>query len=597
MPAAIFQGRITHFEQQFARHSDLATRYSLLRAIAFLAGAVCFVLFLNKDHWMFVPLLFMALVGFIFFVTRYQFHEGKKAFFTQLILINREEIDRLNLHLSGFRTGDEYAQKDHPYQADLDVLGQHSLFQLLNRSALPDAEKMLVQWLSEPAEARTITRRQEAIRELSQKVDWFQHFRAAARVAVNQKSKEAPHTNASHLNHWASKQLMLRQSLWKMASIILVVLSLALGACILLQWLPYQVIYISIVLNGGLLALVIKKLNHQIAGIDKAHYMVSTYSHMISEMEKQTFVSEELCRLQSQLTTPNSASLAIKKLSNLTLRISARGNMFYMIADFLLILDAFLLLDILKWKKTNADHMNKWLEAVHQLECLISMAAFTHANPQYVFPEVTLAKQSLKASDMGHPLVSAAEMVTNDYEISGSGSVDIITGSNMSGKSTFQRTLGINMVLAGAGAPVFASAFTFTPCRIFTSMRTKDNLEEHTSSFYAELKRIAQLLDLTKRGEVVFFLLDEILKGTNSQDRHTGAVALVKKLTKTEAFGLISTHDLSLGQLEETELKVKNYSFNSSIEGDRIIFDYHLSKGVCRSFNASQLMRNMGIID
>ena len=597
MSATIFQGRITHFEEELAKHSHLATRYSLLRALAFVSGGAFFLFFLNQDHWIFGPFLLIPVVGFIFFVTRHQLHEGRKAFFTQLILINQEEMDRLALNLSGFGTGEAYGQKDHPYQADLDILGQHSLFQLLNRSALPDAEKLLVEWLSESADATTVAKRQESIRELSKEVDWFQRFRATARVAVNQKRKEAPHIQATHLNQWASKQLILRMSLWKAVAVTLVVVALGLGAGILLQWLPYQVIYISIVLNAGFLALVIKKLNHQITGIDKAHYMVSTYSHMISEIEKQTFTSEELCRLQAQLTSPNSASLAIKKLSNLTLRISARGNMFYMIADFLLILDAFLLLDILKWKRTNADHMNEWLDAVHQLECLISMAAFTHANPHYVFPEIGLTDQNLKASDMGHPLVSAAEMVTNDYEISGAGSVDIITGSNMSGKSTFQRTLGINMVLAGAGAPVFASAFSFTPCRLFTSMRTRDNLEEHTSSFYAELKRIAQLLEMTKKGDVVFFLLDEILKGTNSQDRHTGAVALVKKLTKTEAFGLISTHDLSLGQLEETEPKVRNYSFNSSIEGNRIIFDYQLSTGICRSFNASQLMRNMGIID
>jgi DNA mismatch repair ATPase MutS len=166
----------------------------------------------------------------------------------------------------------------------------------------------------------------------------------------------------------------------------------------------------------------------------------------------------------------------------------------------------------------------------------------------------------------------------------------------MSGKSTFQRTVGINMVLAQLGAPCDAKSIKLGSCLVFTSMRTKDNLQEHTSSFYAELKRIRQLLDLVAEEQPVFFLVDEILKGTNSEDRHIGAVALAKQLTSKNAFGIISTHDLKLSEVAAENEHIRNFSFNSEIEGEKITFDYKLSAGVCKSFNASQLMRNMGIL-
>lgn len=270
--------------------------------------------------------------------------------------------------------------------------------------------------------------------------------------------------------------------------------------------------------------------------------------------------------------------------------------MLYALLDIVFILDVHLLLRIEKWKTTYQKHLEQWLNAIHEFEALVSIGTFAHSHSNYSFPEIIDEPFKLGGQKIGHPLIPSHQRVPNDYFIEGKGSVDIITGSNMSGKSTFQRTLGVNMILGNIGAPVCAEKFEMNPVEVFTSMRTKDNLEENTSSFYAELKRIRQLLDLVKKKRV-FFLLDEILKGTNSEDRHLGAVALAKKLNQEQGFGLISTHDLTLGKLEESQTGVRNFSFNSEITGNKINFDYKLTYGPCRSFNASQLMKNLGVID
>ena len=197
---------------------------------------------------------------------------------------------------------------------------------------------------------------------------------------------------------------------------------------------------------------------------------------------------------------------------------------------------------------------------------------------------------------MGHPLIKPQERISNDFELIGHGTIGLITGSNMSGKSTFLRTVGVNLVLAQMGAPVCAFDMNLSLTRVFTSMRTQDNLEEHISSFYAELKRIKQLLDDIDEQSPIFFLLDEILKGTNSEDRHNGSKALLDQLNTSHATGLVSTHDLALSRLASQNENIINYSFNSKIIQDQIIFDYLLTPGPCKSFNASKLMENMGII-
>lgn len=242
--------------------------------------------------------------------------------------------------------------------------------------------------------------------------------------------------------------------------------------------------------------------------------------------------------------------------------------------------------------------LSRWFEALGELEALNSLAGFSYAHPAYATPDIVEDQLTLDLTQAAHPLLPTERSVPNSLKLVGSGQTILITGSNMSGKSTFLRTVGANVVLALAGAVVSAERFVCSPVRVFTSMRTQDSLEESTSSFYAELKRLQTLIGLTQSSAdrlPILYFLDEILKGTNSADRHRGAEALIRQLHLTSASGFVSTHDLELGQLTNADSFVRNYHFQSDLNDGELVFDYTLRQGICKSFNASQLMQAIGI--
>jgi DNA mismatch repair ATPase MutS len=249
-----------------------------------------------------------------------------------------------------------------------------------------------------------------------------------------------------------------------------------------------------------------------------------------------------------------------------------------------------------RWRASAGQKVPGWFDAMAKVEALSSFANVLHNHPTWAMPKISDEYFTLEAKNMGHPLIREKERICNDFSLAGIGKIAIITGSNMSGKSTFERSIGVNMALALAGAPVCASAFVVSNCQLYTYMRIADHLEEQTSSFYAELKRLKQLIDVTKDGKKVFFLLDEVLRGTNSRDRRIGSMALVRQLARQQVSGIIATHDLALGELErELPDNVSNAHFDVQINGEDMSFDYKLHAGICNSLNASILMKKIGI--
>ena len=594
----LFESRKTQFQNQFNKAKTISQRYTWLRVLLFL-GLVTSLFFEFKfDFQTYFVIPIGIGLSFYVAIVFHQKSENKSKLLDGLIHINEEEIQRVNLQLSHFEDGSVFAISNHLYQDDLDILGKHSAFQLINRCEIDDSKALLAEWLSHPADKDSIEKRQEAIKELSAKTDWAQTFRASTRLAMAQKKKREPEVSGKQIIDWASqKSTPLNAQLWKILALILSGIFIVIGVLVILGILPHTYIYPLVLVNMIVLSFGIRHLHALSKGMDKSYYVIQSYATALEAIEKESFTSAPLVDLKNKLISAGaSATHAISQLANISYKLSARASMFYALIDVPLLLDIHILAKLARWKEKHQHDIGTWLQAISEMECLMSIAGFARCHPDYAFPVISTEPFCFNAKQMGHPLISDDNKVRNDYDITGEGSVDIITGSNMSGKSTFQRTVGLNMVLAQMGAPVDASALTMSPTTIFTSMRTKDNLEEHTSSFYAELKRIALLLEITNRSTSVFFILDEILKGTNSEDRHLGSVALAKKLGNSKAFGLISTHDLGLGAMAEATDGVRNFSFNSTIEGDKIVFDYHLTAGVCRSFNASQLMKNMGIL-
>ena len=598
---SFYDQRVAQFDAELKALNKSANQLSIVRGISFLLGFLLLVAFfstLDAVNW--VWLLLTTIIGLIFYrvviLHTQKLHQISKL--ESLFELNKQEIKRIELDLSGIENGTEHLDQEHPYQLDLDIFGNHSLFQLVNRCHIPESKALLAQWLSKKASVEEIQQRQEAIQEISRDVDWYQDFMAEADISLKKRGKREPEVSQKMLMEWAKMDYPITIGTGlKFLAIVATVISVGLVASILFIPLTYHWLYLLIIPNGLLLGYSVRHLNKLSQGLDKAHYLITTYLKTIPLIETKEFNASKFRQLQEKLGSKTSASEAVQKLNKLTHRLALRGNMLYIILDGLFLLDTYLLIDLYAWKKRYQSHIGEWLEAINETECLISLAGFSHIHPDYTFPEVGEQPFHFNAKALGHPLIPENELVKNDYEITGRGSIDILTGSNMSGKSTFERTIGINMVLAQAGAPVNATFLSMGLTDIFTSMRTVDDISKHTSSFYAELKRINQLLEASKSGPATFVVIDEVLKGTNSEDRHIGAVALVKKLSSLNAFGIISTHDLSLGKETQNAPGIRNFSFNSDIKDDKILFDYKLTPGLCRSFNASKLMEKMGIID
>lgn len=604
----IYQQKVDEYKIAIARLTPDLNALSYTRLAVFLCTIVLILVFAAKGH--IVPVVMFAILGtagFVLTLRQYNRIAARKQSYTFLKQINESELLRQSNGLANFPTGIAFAERAHGYAADLDIFGQHSLFQLLNRTTTESGAKGLAQWMTEPAGPETISERQEAVKELSAKLEWRQEFQAAGMQF------ESNTSDYQKLLAWINEPEELLPSRTKYLFISLLLSSLtglAFGFALYklifyteetswLHWLPFGAM---LFINSLFLKSVRERAEHIILNTQQNIPILGGYQSLITLISEGRFHASKLETLHSRLT--NNGSPAASEIGSLkkTLEIfQQRGNrrtignnQFYGIINNILLLDIHLILRSEQWKQRNRARIGGWISAVTEWEVLSSLAGFAHANPRFCFPQITTDPYLIDFKAAGHPLLKSRGRVCNDFHLRGRGAITMITGSNMAGKSTFLRTIGVNLVLGLMGAPCCATEAKLSQLRIFTSMRTQDNLEESVSSFYAELQRIEQLLKLVDSGEPIFFLLDEMFKGTNSQDRFRGGVSLIRQLSELNAFGMISTHDLDLANLT-LDLMIDNFSFNSKIRDGTISFDYHLTEGICTDFNASELMKQSGI--
>lgn len=591
-PSEIFKQRAQTFHVSLHKLTTQSKRLSALRIISFIVFAIALIQLANRG--LSNAVLGIAIIYIVAFIAMLKWHQKIK---TKVVLtlaskgINEEELQRLEHKFSGLATGEEYYVAAHPYHEDLDVFGQHSIFQLINRSSTKDGKDRVAQWLSAPANEQTILQRQKAIAELQGLVEFRQSFQAIGRVH-NEKEGD----KASFIK-WLSADYALRKKRLFQFTLLLFP-ALTLGA-MLSNYLGYLALgwpLLMIVFNMIILAMAYQPLNQISKETENGYKSLGALKELILLLEQQHFQDSSLSELQKRMhQRSKTAAKTLSELKFLLDTIHNRANLMYVLFDMLFLLDIYWLLRIHEWKSKNKLELQQWFEVMAEFDALNSFAGYAFANPSHQFPKITNTPFFINAEQMGHPLIHKNHRINNNFVFQGQGGICLITGSNMSGKSTFLRTLGVNMILAQAGAPVCASEMQLSLTKIFTSMRTKDELEENVSSFYAELKRLKKLIESIDGEQPTLFMIDEVLKGTNSEDRHKGAIALIKQLNKSYAFGLVSTHDLVLGSLANQLTGVKNYSFNSEIKGDEINFDYQLTEGICKSFNATKLMQNMGI--
>ena len=534
------------------------------------------------------------MIVFFFLVKRNIQLEGKKKKLTILKKLADNEILALKHHFSHFKNGAEFLDTNHFFSYDLDLFSDGSLYQFLNRTSTRSGAKKLAGWLMNPPISKNeIEKRQKAIYELSQNPDWRMQF-----LSEGMLFEESEELNDEIIS-WAKMEMNLNNST-KIKWLIRIVPALTLLSLIpLILGISSQFFSIFVFAQWVLVFVFFwKKINEYFRFFGRKSELLAKYMQLLKAIENADFKSEFLKNLQNDVSTPQSAGKIFGQLKNLVKEFEYRQNLlvgFFLNSIFLW--DIRCVYYLWKWHAENHKKLVTWLTIISEMDALISLGNFANNHPGFVYPEIREGEFIFSAKNLGHPLLHPEKRIENDFEINGWSKVMVVTGANMAGKSTFLRTVGVNLILGRLGVPVCARKMIFTPVEIYTNMRTTDSLLKDESYFFAELKRIQGVLERLKNGERIFIILDEMLKGTNSVDKLEGSKKLIRKLLQFESVSLIATHDLKLSELEnEYPEQISNSCFEIRIENDEMVFDYKLTGGVTQTMNATFLMKKMGII-
>ena len=500
--------------------------------------------------------------------------------------------------------GDRYLDAGHPYALDLDLFGKGSVFELLCTARTHVGEETLADWLLHPAEPGLVRNRQEAVEELRGRVDLREDLAVVAeeaRTGVNPISLAAWGESGAQLDARA------HLAVWAFT-----ILGLAGGAALITLGL-YEVRVVSVpenlvaalrdlflamlLANGYFSFRIRKRVEAVVAAVEEAAHELGLLSQVLVRLEREQFRSPVLTGLRGSLDTEGDPpSKRLKRLRRLMEFVDSRDHLFVRIAELFIFWTAHCAYAVEAWRRHSGHTVRHWLRATGEIEALCALASHAFEHPADPFPEFAAEAPCLEAEGVGHPLLDENKVVRNDVKIGGALRLLVVSGSNMSGKSTLLRTLGVNAVLAQAGAPVRARRLTLSPVAVGASIRVTDSLQGGISRFYAEILRLRQILDLTAGPLPVLFLIDEFLHGTNSHDRRIGAGALVRGLVERGAIGLITTHDLALAEIAEAlGAQAANVHFEDHIENGQIHFDYVMRPGVVRKSNAIELMRSVGL--
>lgn len=588
--------------QQVIQEAELALQdarkriyyISLLRLILFV-GAIAGAIVFWSDGWLYIS-VFAALpfILFIWLVKRHNFWFQRKDFLKKKIVINEQELKAIQYDFSDFDAGEEYIDPGHLYTFDLDIFGERSLFQYINRTSTPVGKQHLANWFNTHLEAKeAIKQRQEAIRELSTELEYRQQIRL---LGLLYKGNPA---DTAEIKEWADspsyyrKHTLLRIIPTIVSIINLICISLAFG-----NILPASVAggaFISFVIFSSIFSKGITKLQ---TTYGEKLQILSTYADQILLTEKKEMQSLVLKQLKTKLTNQNqTASQAVRQLSKLMNALDQRNNLLISsILNGLIFWELRQVMRIEQWKEIHAGNLPRWIETIGEIDAYCSLATFAYNHPGYIYPEISSQSFHLQAKALGHPLMGRNKCVRNGIDIDKRPFFIIITGANMAGKSTYLRTVGVNYLLACIGAPVWADRMEIYPARLVTSLRTSDSLTDNESYFFAELKRLKLIIDKLEAREELFIILDEILKGTNSMDKQKGSFALIKQFMNMNANGIIATHDLLLGTLIDSfPQNIRNYCFEADITNNELTFSYQMRDGVAQNMNACFLMKKMGI--
>lgn len=590
------------YQERFDKYSSDALKVnksiqviSNLRLLIFLAVVFCAVMiYRTADYYLLGLELVIGIVVFAGVVLWHNHLHQKNDILRKKIEINNAGLKRIDGDWHKFKdTGEEFIDHEHPYSWDFDIFGPDSLFQCICTCHTFYGRKLLAEKLCEGANSvGQIRRRQEAIKELAGFIDWRQELELHGMLSdTGCDLQKFLDWSCQHDPTFKSGLVVsiLRALPWAAFSI---------GSAGYL--LSGTMVFFAVVYTLQLLLYILlhAKVIRAIEAFQKNGPMLLAFSRLLQTIENKDFNSEYLKDLKRKFSSEGKpASGVFYSLSKILNAVEVRNSpMAHLFANAIMLWDFQCIIKADRLKKNYGRSFGVWIETIGRFEALSSLSTIGFENPQWVFPYVSQDELFLKGEGLGHPLLHHKTRITNDFPDQRGGAVTIITGSNMSGKSTFLRSVGINLVLALAGAPVCASSFHCSLVKIYTSMRINDDLSTRVSSFYAELLRIKKMVEAVRRGENVVFFLDELFRGTNSQDRHDGAVAVLNALSNDKSIGIISTHDLQLCELSRIDdKKFVNYHFREQYKDGTITFDYKLNPGESKTKNAMFLIKMIGI--
>lgn len=587
--------RIEKQNANIRKYSSLSNLISTARFITFLGIiSIMYVIFKINYKTIYVIIEFILSILFISLVIYHNVVKDKLNFSKEILKINNKYLARIDGKWIGFDDiGEEFINKEHKYSLDLDIVGKKSLFQFVNIANTWNGRRILAKTLLEPQYDKSeIYLRQQAIKELGSKLDFCQEFEY-----LSSRHREKLQDPEKLINYAESKERSIKslkiKGLIHYLPIIVIPLSVAV---IIFKIKKLYILVPTLILFQTLLWMFgFSKNNEILRPVGTFRYDLGTYLDILKLLEKEKFESKKLNDIKEVLFNENHSSiLAIKELNKISEKINLKFNnaLLYLVFNGLFLWDyecVFLLED---WKSKYGIEVKKWIEAIGEIESLMSLGVLVQINEGISFPTIDDSKLKISAKDLGHPLINNKERITNDIELEDN--IFIITGSNMSGKTTFLRTIGINLVLAYSGGPVYASKMSCSLLEIFTSMRVTDDLKNGISTFYAELLRIKDIINYANKNKNMVFLIDEIFRGTNSADRILGAKNVLANLDKLGAIGAITTHDLELCLLDKYN-RVKNYHFSEYYKDNKIYFDYKIRPGKSTTTNAKYLMKLVGI--
>lgn len=594
--ADYYQTGLDNSRQQIRRYEALINRFSFFRLFTIAAGIFLFYYSLKyENQWIPVLVFFIIILVFASLVRKQNQFEKKRNYFRDLSEVLANELSSIESRGNIYDNGSRWSDERHPYTSDLDIFGSRSLFELVNRCVSPGGNLRLAQWLQGPAAAGEADERQRAIQELACKRSWKHHFQALLLFA-NQSEEGHPENLFKYMRSAAEgRPAFLKFYLAVIPWIFLLVAALS-------WYFPFMIL--PLIVTGITNLFITQHYNARVmkaeSQIGKMGRILSGLSGVVMAVEDENWDSELCKKLSEELKGGDKDSDLpgqIRRLSVLINQLAFGLSSVGPVMNLIMAWNVRQFFAIEDWKKLNKVNFHRAFDTIATFEALISLSSLRNNYPSWAFPRIVETRNyTLSAKEIGHPMISPGVRVLNDYHLQNELKIDIITGSNMAGKSTFLRTLGVNAVLALAGAPVCAEKMEVSRMLIFSYMRIRDSLNENTSTFKAELDRLKELLEMLKGKDKVFFLIDEMLRGTNSVDKYLGTKGVIEKLISRKAVGVIATHDLQIAELEQEHPGyIRNFYFDIEIDGDEMKFDYKLKAGECKTFNAALLLKRLGI--